>query len=283
MYVMILFLGFFMSACNHLFYYPDQQRYLTPERLGLDYQSNKVRTSDGILLDSWWLQAKPDDRRGETILHFHGNAQNMSSHVLYVAWLVEHGYDVVTFDYRGYGQSSQVSPNQQGLLLDACAILEWVVQHQGLDRNHAVYVLGQSLGGAVAIPALARCSSSKIRGLVVESTFSSYRDIAREKLASFWLTWLLQYPLSLLVSDIHPPKDDVAKLELPLLMMHSPEDPVVPYSLGRALYDQASEPKTWIDIDIPGHTTALIELAEGEPSPYRAKLLEILQKWSVDP
>ncbi len=268
-FFLILGVAFFMSACNHLFYYPSREMYTDPKQVGIDYEALTIPSEDPIELSAWWLKPAPQKRRGQLVVQLHGNAENMSSHFLFVAWLIGEGYDVLTFDYRGYGLSTPANPSQEGLVTDTCHLFTWL-QTQSAFADLPTFVIGQSLGGAVAVSSLARCPYPRLRGLVIDSSFGSYRGLARTKLSGFWLTWPLQYPLSFLVSDAEASPNDLIKnlSGTPLLFFHSPQDPVVPYQAGRELFTAAGEPKTWVAIGAKGHTGAL-----SAGSPYRAELL----------
>lgn len=272
--LLLLAIGLQMSGCNHLFYYPSPVKVTTPDREGIAYEALRIPSEDSVTLDAWWMKPQPHERRGRLVVQLHGNAENISTHFRFVSWLVAEGYDVLTFDYRGYGDSSPVAPTQEGLVSDTCAVLAWLQQSHELKELPA-FMIGQSLGGAVAITSLARCPYPQLRGLLIDSSFHSYRGIAQLKLASFWLSWPLQYPLSLLISeDAGSPADAVRAIRgVPLLFFHSPRDPVVPYESGRRLFKQAPEPKQWVDVGFVGHLGAL-----SDGSPYRRTLLEFFER-----
>jgi fermentation-respiration switch protein FrsA (DUF1100 family) len=265
-----------MQSCNHLFYHPHQRIYHTPDELDVQYSDLMISSLDGVALNVWWLKAKEspvDDASVKiptTVLQFHGNAENMSTHFTSVAWLTMAGVDVVTFDYRGYGRSEGVSPDRQGLLNDGRAVLRWIKSHPVLGRSRLI-IVGQSLGSAVAVVSLAQSPDVKISGLVIDSGFSSYRTIARSKLAHFWLTWPLQVPLSYLITDELSPIDFIEKLTMPVLFTHSKYDPVVPYALGQHLFSASkSLQKSFWDLTGTGHTAAFSQPG----SPYRPKLVD---------
>ena len=270
----LTWLGLLMSACNHLFYHPLEEILATPDQFEIDFQSQMIPSEAGVELGSWWMKPSPEiPRRERLVVQMHGNAENMSTHFRYVAWLVREGYDVLSFDYRGYGQSTQQPPTQLGLIADACHVMQWIAQQAQLQKM-PVFIIGQSLGGAVAVTSAAQCASPQVKALVLDSTFSSYRDIARDKLGGFFLTWPLQYPLSWLISDAVRPDEAIEKVQVPLLFVHNPADPVVPYSLGRVLFDKAHEPKRFIDVTIQGHTRAFAT----PESPYRQELLKFFDE-----
>ena len=238
------------SACNSLFYYPDRLTYMTPDKRGFQYQEGKLKTPDGEVLKYWVIAAK--HKKIGTILHFHGNAQNMSAHFLFVAWLSEFGYEVINFDYRGYGQSTGI-PDRQGLVVDGQVMLDFLESQQ-----IPYFVIGQSLGGAVAIPAIASLKPTRLRGVILDSTFASYRGIAQCKLAENPITWIFQWPLSFLVSDELSPIDSVYSLDFPILQFHSRSDLVVPFAQGKELFDGFNFRKRFIALKRSGHTKALV-------------------------
>lgn len=263
-------------ACNSVFYQPDSEDGVTPTDYKLEFEDFTVKSEDGATVTAWKIKPKLKDKNGPlgTVIHFHGNAENMTTHVGYVQWLAEEGYYVVTFDYRGYGKSTK-EPSRDGLVLDGVAVLKYVASEPVLGKLPG-FVIGQSLGGAVAIPSYVEANVSNIRAVVVESTFGSYRGITRDKLASFWPTWLFQWPLSFLVSDGKSPLDYVEQFKAPLLVIHGTHDKVVSFEMGKELFDAAQNPdKTFWEIPGGGHTPAF-----GKPrSPYRPRLLEYFRRY----
>lgn len=266
-----LLLTSLLSACNGVFYQPVQEDLYDPRRLSLTFSEETIPAEEGVSLAAFWFKPTAKENRKKVIVHFHGNAENMTTHFMYTAWLTQEGFDVLTFDYRGYGRSTQVSPTREGLIVDGCAVFHWVEQHPIL-KDYELYVIGQSLGGTVAISSLAHCPRP-VAGLVIDSSFSSYRRIARQKLGGFFLTWPLQYPLSFLVTDDWSPIDVVDQLPMKQIYFHSPGDPVVPYELGKELFEKSKAPKQWVDVMIQGHTRAFAD----PESPYRAELVKFLR------
>ncbi len=165
------------------------------------------------------------------------------THFQSVAWLSQHGVDVAVFDYRGYNGSTG-TPSRQGLFEDGVAAINWLI---ATFPEHRRFVVGQSLGGAVAIPSIARARKG-IDGLILESTFHSYRGVARMKLAGVWLTWPFQWLPWLLLSGDFDPIDDAPRLGIPVLAFHDRYDPVVPVEAGMGLYQSLSTDKTTIEI-----------------------------------
>lgn len=265
-----------LAGCSTVFFYPDNNTYITPDRLNLDYQDIYLDTADGETLHGWWLPAKTDaetDPKG-TVYFLHGNAQNLSSHLLNVAWLPEKAYNVFLIDYRGYGRSTG-APDIEGALHDAESGLRWLVTHPEA-RDKPLFLLGQSLGGALGI-ALAsewaqRGEQPPLDGVILDGTFSGFRAIAREKLGAFWLTWPFQAPLSWTITSDYEGVDRIADISpTPLLIIHSVRDNIIPFHHGQTLFEAAQEPKAFLQTDTPHGATFVIPA-------YKERVLEFLHK-----
>ena len=241
-----------LSGCSSLFFYPKKQLYDNPVAQQFSPEDIYFNTSDGLTLNGWFFQATDRESRA-TVLVLHGNAENLSRHVNSVLWLTREGFNLFIFDYRGYGKS-QGSPGIKGVHLDAEAALEALLSMPRVDKQRIV-VLGQSIGGAIAVYTVANTPyKDRIAALIIDSAFSSYRGIAREKLAQFFITWPLQYPLSYLVGDSYSPIRWIGKVSnVPVLIIHGDKDPVVPMHHGQMLYEAARDPKEFWETTVPGH------------------------------
>jgi len=238
------------AGCSGLFFYPSRD--LRPNPAVMLYAPDDVcfMADDGVILQGWFFPAA--NSRG-SVLVLHGNADNISSHVNGVLWLVPAGFNVFIFDYRGYG-ASEGTPSLEGVQRDAEAALAELLKLPGVDPQRIV-VLGQSLGGTIAVNLAATSPLRQhVRLLVVDSAFASHRMIAREKLSQSCITWPLQYPLSFLVSDKFSPVDRIGEVSpIPVLILHGLDDPIVPLRHGRLLYAASREPRElWLSAR-PGH------------------------------
>lgn len=233
-----------MWGCDRVFYYPDARIRGTPADYDLAYEDVHFEAADGVRLNGWFLPAKSGDVRG-TVIHVHGNAVNMTGHYECMRWLPDEGYNLFVFDYRGYGKSGGAI-SRQGSILDTEAALDFVRGRSEVDAER-VFMIGQSLGGAVAIVTAAR-RPGQIRGLVVEGAFTRYRDIARYHVGANALTMVLAWWYPMLLGDQFDPIESVALVApTPVLIMHGAMDRVVPARMGRELFDAAKEPKEiWI-------------------------------------
>ncbi len=232
----VLLLGFVLvlggCSIDGLFYYPRHTLDVTPASYGLTFEEVRFRAADGTKLHGWWSPAVGGSQPKGTVVFCHGNYGNISNHLGSVAWLPGRGFNLLLFDYRGYGQSDgEVS--RAGTVADTIGAIDFALAR---DTEHTV-VFGHSLGGAVAIPAVA--ARPQVKAIAVEATFPSYRAAACAVAPAFG--WLMRW----LVSDGFEPEDAVAGLPpRPLLVIHGTHDHIVPFHLGKRLYDLAPEPKT---------------------------------------
>lgn len=256
------------AGCSNLLFYPMKIHIRTPADIGLTYHDVEFYSRDNTLLHGWWLPAA-DTVKG-TILFLHGNAENISTHIANVEWLPQHGYNVFIFDYRGYGKSEGQS-ELDGIIQDAYSAIDTALSHP--ENGHKpIIVYGQSLGGAIAVHAVAHSAKrGHIKALIVESSFSSYHQIAREKFARFWLTWPFQYPLSWSITDKYSPMDSVADISpIPLLLVHGEADRIIPPHHGQQLFAAARPPKELWLYPEAYHISAFREKAQ------RQRLLDYL-------
>ena len=239
--LVILLLGVAACSADALFYHPDQTVYGTPESLGLSAEEVHFRTLDGPLLHGWWVPATGNAKG--TVVYCHGNHRNLTHHARFVAWFPRHGFHLLLFDYRGYGRS-EGTPTRAGTVADTMAAIDFALAR---DPERTV-VFGHSLGGAVAIVAVAQRPA--VRALVVEATFPSYRAAACAALP-------ILCPLAcFLVSDGHDPEDALPRIPpRPLLVIHGTEDDIVPFRLGERLHALAGEPKEFFAFQAGGHMT----------------------------
>lgn len=249
-----------LIGCESLFFYPQRTLRPNPHLSRITHEEIELTTPDGLRLHGWRL-SPPTAPPQATILFFHGNAENISTHVNSVLWLALAGYQVVLFDYRGYGRS-EGKPTLAGVNQDGTAALAWVRTLDGVDPARLV-VYGQSIGGAVATYAVARAPGvPRVRALVVESCFASYRDIFRQKLAHFFLTWPLQFPLSWSIRDDLSPERWIDRISpTPLLLVHGDHDRIVPVAESRRLYARARQPKALWVAPGAGHIGAFADAA----------------------
>ena len=210
---------------------PDLEQ--TPADWGLAYEEVWLRAEDGVRLHAWYL---PGHAAGPTLLFFHGNAGNISHRRASLEIFHDLGLNVLILDYRGYGRS-EGRPSEQGLYRDARAAWDHLVGERGLAPREIV-VFGRSLGGAVAANLAAGLPDEAQPGaLILESTFSSARDMARALYPVLGSLMVMRFELDT--------RARVAEVRCPVLVLHSPDDEIVPYAQGREVFAAANPPKAF--------------------------------------
>ncbi|MBI5431994.1 MAG: alpha/beta hydrolase [Planctomycetes bacterium] len=217
------------SLEKKLVYFPGPAPSTTPRELGFEQQDVRVRTQDGLQLSAWFLPARAPRF---AILVCHGNAGSIQDRIPKAEALLTYGASVLLFDYRGYG-ASEGDPDEPGTYRDAEAAYDAL---SALVPTLPIVVYGESLGGAVAIE-LARHRG--VAALLLESTFTSLPDVGA--CAYPWL------PVRWLASLRYDSLAKLPALECPILIAHSRDDEVVPYTQGEALYAAAREPKVFVE------------------------------------
>jgi len=273
-----------LSACSSLLFFPEPGLPFTPEKAHLDFRDVTFTAADGTRLHGWWLPAKTGVEVKGTVLHLHGNGGNLAWHLGGSYWLPEQGYQVLMIDYRGYGLS-QGKASLPEVYQDIDAAMDWLGKAAQV-KGKPLVLLGQSLGGAMAIHYLAAHPEQRQRfsALVFDGVPASYREVGRFALSTSWLTWPLQVPLSWLVPDGDSAIRSIERLDSPpKLFFHSIDDTLVPMDSGIRLYQHAPPPRvlqltrgahvqtfadpTWRQvmlrfIDDPSHFNGLRRLAE---------------------
>ena len=233
-----------MGCADGLFFYPDRTVYTAREALPFAVREVHFDSEDGTRLHGWFCQAEGAARGA--IFFCHGNAANLTNHISAVDWLPAAGYHLFIWDYRGFG-ASQGTPSKSGLKEDTRAALETFlelpeVKQTGLPR----VAFGQSLGAAyVSLVAAERPDAWD--GVILESPFTSHVGMAIHVLQGNPVTYLLSWPLAwLLVSSGPDPVERVRGLRVPLLVMHGLEDRVIPFDMGKKVFEAAQEPKQFL-------------------------------------
>ena len=257
-----------LSGCTHLFFQPTSRIYADPADAGLRYEVIKFRSADGTELTGMFF-ASTSPALG-TIVHLHGNAQNMTSHFPYSSWLAREGFNVFIFDYRGYG-ASKGKPGLDGAIQDAAAAFRQVRKIPGVD-GEKIAVFGQSLGGAIGVAAIAESGLPQPRALVLEGTFYSYKSVASAVLRQRWWSWPFSWFPWIAVTGSHSPSKEIAGITCPKLFIHSGTDPVVPFSQGKRLYEASPGPKEFWTTPY-GHIDAFY----GQRETYGPRLVAFLK------
>ncbi len=240
-YAVFLLVVFLFQA--RLVYFPQIGRELTatPAAAGLEFEEVRLVTADGATLHGWWVPAP--DARGVALI-FHGNAGNISHRLGYLTMFHRLGYASFIIDYRGYGLSSG-TPSEAGTYRDAEAAWNYLTGPRRVAAQDIV-LFGESLGGGVATWLARR---HRPRALVLASAFTSAPDLGAQ--AYPWL------PVRLLARIEYNNLERIRQITAPVLIAHSPDDDIVPFSHGKALFAAANDPKEFVELS-GGHNDGFI-------------------------
>ena len=228
----ILFAGYLFISQSHYVYYPERALFAEPDSIGLTFENVSFETTDRVKLSGWFV---PGESARGVILFCHGNAGNISHRLESIEIFNRLGLDVFIFDYRGYGQS-EGRPNEMGTYRDAEAAWRYLVEERQVKPKEII-VFGRSLGGAVAAWV---AQSQQPGALILESTFTSLPDVAATIYPYLPVRWLLRFK--------YKTAGYLSEVNCPVLIVHSRDDEIMPFSQGKRLFEMAPEPKRFLEI-----------------------------------
>lgn len=248
----LLFLVFVYSTQHRLILNPSGVSELNPDDYGLFAEDLWIETSDGITLHGRYF---PNERAELAVIFAHDDTGKMGTGIEMAEILLKSGASVLMYHHRGTGQSTG-DFSEEGLYHDIEDVIQAMVREKGYEENDMV-LYGRALGGAVAAYAANRFS---VRGLVLESAFMNYRAMFTDKylLVPAWLA-KYEFPADRFLGEIS---------ELPVMIMHSPDDEIAGFYHGEGLYD------------VLGHPKMLIELNGGHTESFAASRDIIEQNWA---
>jgi fermentation-respiration switch protein FrsA (DUF1100 family) len=208
----------------------------------MDYEDVFFKTPDNRTLHGWFF---PNRAETPVLIFFHGNAGNISHRLDNVAHLLNRGFGVFIFDYRGYGKSTG-RPSEKGIYRDGLAAYDFVAVEKNVAPEQII-LFGRSLGAAVAAEvALKR----KARALIMESAFTSTRDMAKTM------------PLFSLLSPFLPAHynnlEKIGRISVPKLIIHGDRDDIVPFAMGQRIFQAAKPPKFFYPLPDAGHNDTYV-------------------------
>jgi fermentation-respiration switch protein FrsA (DUF1100 family) len=242
-----------------LVYFPVKALAATPRAIGLDYEDVMLASADGTRLHGWYLPGRAD---AHALLFLHGNAGNISHRLDSLRIFHELGLNVLIFDYSGYGQSGG-TPGEQQSYADAQLAWQYLTGTRGLAPARIV-IFGRSLGAGVATWLATRTAPA---ALILESAFTSVPDLARKYYPIF--------PVRLLARIQYDNASRLPTVDCPVLIVHSRDDELIPIDHGRALFELAREPKSFLELRadfisrLDTSASAPAAVAVGSPQPRR--------------
>jgi fermentation-respiration switch protein FrsA (DUF1100 family) len=235
-----------------LAFFPFSGESETPRDYGVPFEAVTIDTTDGERLRAWRMTPPAPQAARARIVYFHGNGGNLSNWSPIVAGIVRRGYAVFALDYRGYGLSTG-RPTERGLYrdVDAAVAAAW----SGEAAGTPLVYWGRSLGGSMAAYA---ATVKKPDGVIVEAGFPNARAAVRGS--------PVLAVLSLAASYRFPADEFLTRARVPVLMLHGDRDRIIPFALGRELFERIPEPKTFVAIPGGDHNDA----AAPDPAAYWA-------------
>ncbi|MBF0178358.1 MAG: alpha/beta hydrolase [Magnetococcales bacterium] len=236
-----LLLFVYVGACAYLYLAQDQKIFMpttqlagSPSQWGVPYEEVNLTGGAGRL-HGWWLPGGGD---GPVLLFFHGNNRSISLLPEYAQLFQRTGWPTLMLDYRGYGESVG-EPSEAGLYADAQVARNYVTVVRGIAARRLIYY-GHSLGSGVATWLAGQAETG---GVILDGAFTSVPDRAAEIYPYLPVRWLARTRFDNLAR--------MAGLRVPLLVMHSREDTVIPFHHGEQLFAAAREPKTFLEVTGP--------------------------------
>jgi len=231
-FIFILIVFFFYRFQDRFIFRPYSMIERTPSDIDIVFKNLKIKTQDSVNLHAWYIERKHP--KG-VILFCHGNGGNISHRLDRIELLKKNGYSILLFDYRGYGQS-EGKPDEKGLYTDVLSCYQYLVRNLKVKKEDII-IWGCSLGGAVASYL---ASQKECRFLLLESSFTNLREMSKKLYPFFPANSLLKYSFD---TEKHLKATDV-----PVLVMHSADDDLVPFSMGRKLFESATGMKDFLAI-----------------------------------
>jgi uncharacterized protein len=227
--VFVLLCVYLWARQAHFIFFPEAEIRFTPADYGLKFEETWF-TVEGEKLYGWWMQGATE----KVLLYLHGNGVNIGVNAEHAARFQSLGMSVLLVDYRGYGRSEGAFPSEQSVYADAEAMWKHLVKDRGIEPRN-IFIYGHSLGSAIGIELALRHPNAA--GLIVESAFTSIRDMAKRDLL------FRAVPVSLILTQRFASISKIARLKLPVLFLHGSHDTLVPFSMSQRLYEAANEPK----------------------------------------
>ncbi len=223
-YLAITFTLYFFQ--RNLLYYPSVNNY-SGEKLNFSIEKVKIKTKDDIELLSWYY-AK-DSKNYKTILFLHGNAGTLENRIYKINHLKNMNVNFLIIAWRGFS-GNKGKPTEKGLYEDAKSAIRWL-KNKGIDEENII-IYGESLGTGVATEI---AQNKNFAGVILETPFTSMVSVGKTKYPFF--------PVSFLLKDKYESDKKIKNIKSPILIMHGEVDTLVPFWMGKELYNLANDPK----------------------------------------
>ena len=211
---------------RNLMYHPDENNYFG-DKLEVNIEKVKIKTPDKINLLSWFH--KKDLKKFKTIIYFHGNAGTLENRIHKLNHFKDMNVNFLIISWRGFS-GNDGKPSEEGLYVDGNSAINWL-KNLGLSEEDII-IYGESLGTGVATEI---AQNSNFAGLVLETPFTSMVEAAKN--------FYPYIPVGLLLKDKYKNKLKIKNINIPVLVMHGESDQIVPFWMGKKIYEMANQPK----------------------------------------
>jgi len=234
---------------RNLLYHPKENNYFG-DTLTVEIEKVKINTQDGIELLSWYHNKNLNSYK--TILFLHGNAGSLENRIHKINHFKEMNVNFLLISWRGFS-GNKGKPTEKGLYEDAKSAVAWL-KSKGVNENNII-IYGESLGTGVATEI---AQNKNFAGIILESPFTSMVDAGKNKYPYL--------PVRLLLKDKYESNRKIKNIKSPILIMHGKVDNLVPFDMGKKMYELANEPKYYYFSEYDDH---MME--------YNEKLLQVLK------
>lgn len=215
---------------------PTRELIAIPADIGLIHEEVILKTEDNEKIHAWFIPTNPTEKQAaKTVLFMHGNAGNISHRLETIQIFHQLGLNVFIFDYRGYGKSTG-NPSEKGTYLDATAAWNYLVQERKLSADQII-IFGRSLGGGVASELAINVSPAM---LILESTFTSMQEVSKQHYPFM--------PTDIILKHEYETINKLKNISCPIVVVHSINDEVIPFSHAERIYEKANRPKKFIEL-----------------------------------
>ena len=231
LFLIIFFLYFFVLVFlyfyqRNLLYHPNENNY-SGDKISVKIEKVKIRTSDNIELIGWYHEKNLKDYK--TLVYFHGNAGSLENRIHKLNHFQDMNINFLIIAWRGFSNNNG-NPTEQGLYEDGKSAINWLAKKGVNEKNLILY--GESLGTGVATHL---AQNKNYAGVILETPFTSMIDAAK--------IFYPYIPVNLLLKDKFENYKKVKYINSPILVMHGEVDQIVPFLMGKKIYEIANEPK----------------------------------------
>ena len=223
-YISVLVLLFIFQ--RNLMYHPNENNYFG-DKLEVNIEKVNIKTSDNINLLGWFH--KKDLNKFKTIVYFHGNAGTLENRIHKLNQFKHMEVNFLIIAWRGFS-GNEGKPSENGLYIDGLSAINWIID-QGV-KEEDIILYGESLGTGIATEL---AQHKNFAGVILETPFTSMINAAKE--------FYPYIPVNILLKDRYENYKKIKNINIPILIMHGEKDKIVPFKMGKKMYQLANEPK----------------------------------------